>query len=79
MFIIRYLPALSDDCIFYARSTARTPPPPDPDEPVNTARAVTSWGVDYIVLTSVVGKAEYILFLLNTHAMTSNIGGGLIS
>ncbi|KAI6177173.1 Lipoyl synthase, mitochondrial [Aphelenchoides bicaudatus] len=25
----------------------------DPDEPLNTAKAVSSWGVDYIVLTSV--------------------------
>lgn len=31
----------------------RTPPPPDPDEPANTAAAVASWGVGYVVLTSV--------------------------
>ena len=31
----------------------RNPPAPDPNEPVNTARAVDEWGVDYIVLTSV--------------------------
>ncbi|GMH45670.1 hypothetical protein BSKO_13633 [Bryopsis sp. KO-2023] len=40
-------------CRFCAVNTAKTPPPPDPDEPVNTARAVASWGVGYIVLTSV--------------------------
>lgn len=34
-------------------NTSRTPPPPDPDEPLNTARAIASWGVGYIVLTSV--------------------------
>ncbi len=40
-------------CRFCAVNTARTPPPPDPDEPVNTATAVASWGVGYVVLTSV--------------------------
>lgn len=33
--------------------TSRTPPPPDPEEPRNTAAAVSRWGVDYVVLTSV--------------------------
>eukprot|EP00884_Botryococcus_braunii_P007141 jgi/Botrbrau1/16428/Bobra.0142s0027.1 len=40
-------------CRFCAVNTARTPPPPDPDEPVNTAKAIAEWGVGYIVLTSV--------------------------
>mmetsp|Transcript_19257 Transcript_19257/g.33224 ORF Transcript_19257/g.33224 Transcript_19257/m.33224 type:complete len:443 (+) Transcript_19257:78-1406(+) len=40
-------------CRFCAVNTARTPAPADADEPVNTAQAVASWGVDYIVLTSV--------------------------
>ncbi|XP_034942364.1 lipoyl synthase, mitochondrial [Chelonus insularis] len=40
-------------CRFCSVKTARTPPPLDPNEPVNTAAAVTSWGLDYIVLTSV--------------------------
>lgn len=40
-------------CRFCAVNTARTPPPPDPMEPQNTAEAVASWGVGYIVLTSV--------------------------
>ena len=40
-------------CRFCAVNTARTPPPPDPDEPVNTAKAVASWNVGYVVLTSV--------------------------
>jgi len=40
-------------CQFCAVNTARTPPPPDPNEPVNTAEAVASWNVGYIVLTSV--------------------------
>lgn len=33
--------------------TSRTPPPLDPNEPERTARAVSAWGVDYVVLTSV--------------------------
>ncbi|XP_047341591.1 lipoyl synthase, chloroplastic [Impatiens glandulifera] len=40
-------------CRFCAVKTSRNPPPPDPMEPLNTALAVASWGVDYIVLTSV--------------------------
>ncbi|PNH01054.1 Lipoyl synthase, chloroplastic, partial [Tetrabaena socialis] len=40
-------------CRFCAVNTARTPPPADADEPVNTATAVASWGVGYVVLTSV--------------------------
>ena len=40
-------------CRFCAVNTARTPPPPDPDEPENTARAIVAWGPGYIVLTSV--------------------------
>jgi len=40
-------------CMFCAVNTASTPPPPDPFEPFKTAEAVTEWGVDYIVLTSV--------------------------
>ncbi|KAL3111657.1 hypothetical protein niasHT_013768 [Heterodera trifolii] len=40
-------------CRFCSVKTARRPPPPDPEEPLNTAKAVASWGVDYIVLTSV--------------------------
>ncbi|KAE8716819.1 Lipoyl synthase 2 [Hibiscus syriacus] len=40
-------------CRFCAVKTSRNPPPPDPMEPENTAQAIASWGVDYIVLTSV--------------------------
>lgn len=40
-------------CRFCAVNTARTPPPADPLEPEHTAQAVASWGVGYIVLTSV--------------------------
>ncbi|KAF5449495.1 hypothetical protein F2P56_029935 [Juglans regia] len=40
-------------CRFCAVKTSRNPAPPDPSEPQNTANAIASWGVDYIVLTSV--------------------------
>ncbi|XP_071124381.1 lipoyl synthase, mitochondrial-like [Mytilus edulis] len=40
-------------CRFCSVKTAKSPPPPDPMEPVNTAKAIVSWGLDYVVLTSV--------------------------
>lgn len=33
--------------------TSKTPPPPDPNEPSNVAQAIVSWGLDYVVITSV--------------------------
>ena len=40
-------------CMFCAVKTSAKPEPPDPFEPFKTADAVSKWGVDYIVLTSV--------------------------
>lgn len=40
-------------CRFCSVKTARNPGPLDPHEPLNTAKAVANWGVDYIVITSV--------------------------
>lgn len=40
-------------CRFCAVKTSRAPPPLDPEEPENTAKAVAAWGIDYVVLTSV--------------------------
>lgn len=40
-------------CRFCSVKTSRAPPPPDPAEPSNTAAAIASWNLDYIVLTSV--------------------------
>ncbi|KAL4571221.1 hypothetical protein LXL04_017974 [Taraxacum kok-saghyz] len=40
-------------CRFCAVKTSKNPAPPDPMEPQNTAEAIASFGVDYIVLTSV--------------------------
>lgn len=33
--------------------TSKAPPPLDPNEPENVSKAVASWGLDYVVLTSV--------------------------
>jgi lipoic acid synthetase len=40
-------------CSFCSVKTSRRPQPLDPHEPENVAEAVTSWGLDYVVLTSV--------------------------
>mmetsp|Transcript_26657 Transcript_26657/g.61321 ORF Transcript_26657/g.61321 Transcript_26657/m.61321 type:complete len:410 (-) Transcript_26657:384-1613(-) len=40
-------------CSFCAVKTSRAPPPLDLEEPRKVAEAVKSWGLDYIVLTSV--------------------------
>lgn len=40
-------------CRFCSVKTSRTPKPLDPAEPENTARAISKWGLDYVVLTSV--------------------------
>ncbi|XP_031841908.1 lipoyl synthase, mitochondrial isoform X2 [Nomia melanderi] len=40
-------------CRFCSVKTSRTPLPLDPEEPANTAIAITEWGLDYVVLTSV--------------------------
>ncbi|KAF2983130.1 hypothetical protein EK904_011180, partial [Melospiza melodia maxima] len=40
-------------CRFCSVKTAKNPPPLDPQEPYNTAKAIAEWGLDYVVLTSV--------------------------
>ena len=40
-------------CMFCSVKTSRNPPAPDPNEPANTAQAITDWGLDYVVITSV--------------------------
>lgn len=40
-------------CRFCSVKTSRAPPPLDPHEPENTAKAISRWGLGYIVLTSV--------------------------
>lgn len=40
-------------CKFCSVKTARNPPPLNPKEPENVARALSLWGLDYVVLTSV--------------------------
>lgn len=46
-------------CRFCSVKTAKAPLPLDPEEPLNTATAVTDWGLDYIVLTSVDRDGQY--------------------
>ncbi|GFY45500.1 lipoyl synthase, mitochondrial [Trichonephila inaurata madagascariensis] len=41
------------NCGFCSVKTSNTPPPPDPEEPRNTAEAIAKWNLDYVVLTSV--------------------------
>ncbi|CAI9113638.1 OLC1v1014277C1 [Oldenlandia corymbosa var. corymbosa] len=40
-------------CRFCNVKTSRAPPPPDPNEPTKVAEAIASWGLDYVVITSV--------------------------
>lgn len=40
-------------CRFCAVKTGRNPPPLDQDEPEHVAEAISKWGLDYVVLTSV--------------------------
>jgi len=40
-------------CRFCAVKTSRAPAPLNPKEPVDTAEAISRWGLDYVVLTSV--------------------------
>lgn len=40
-------------CKFCSVKTSRKPPPLDPKEPENVARAIKLWGLDYVVLTTV--------------------------
>jgi lipoic acid synthetase len=40
-------------CSFCAVKTSRKPGPLDPEEPEKVAEAITKWGLDYVVLTSV--------------------------
>lgn len=40
-------------CKFCSVKTSRAPPPLDPNEPANVAKAIGLWGLDYVVLTTV--------------------------
>lgn len=65
-------------CRFCSVKTNRQPPPLDPQEPENTAEAVASWGVDYIVLTSVDrdGKTIYIVKGVDGESGVDLLDGG---
>jgi lipoic acid synthetase len=40
-------------CSFCSVKTSRNPAPLDPSEPENVSKAISEWGLDYVVLTSV--------------------------
>ena len=40
-------------CRFCSVKTSRLPKPLDPNEPRHVAEAISKWGLDYVVLTSV--------------------------
>ncbi|VDN95778.1 unnamed protein product [Brugia pahangi] len=40
-------------CKFCSVKTSLKPPPLNPEEPINTAKAIADWGINYVVLTSV--------------------------
>lgn len=46
-------------CRFCSVKTSKNPLPVDPKEPLNTASAIASWGLDYVVLTSVDRDGKY--------------------
>jgi lipoate synthase len=54
-------------CRFCSVKTSRAPPPPDLSEPVNTATAIATWGLDYVVLTSVDRDGMYYKLLCSSN------------
>ena len=50
-------------CRFCSVKTSRNPKPLDPLEPENTAVAISKWGLDYVVLTSVDRDGIRVVFL----------------
>ena len=48
-------------CSFCNVKTSRRPKPLDPQEPKNVAMAIASWGLDYVVLTSVVCSCHFFM------------------
>lgn len=54
-------------CRFCSVKTSRAPPPPDPSEPINTATAIATWGLDYVVLTSVDRDGTYYKLLCSSN------------
>jgi lipoyl synthase len=57
-------------CAFCAVKTSRAPAALDPDEPEHVATAVSSWGLDYVVLTSV----DYSCSMTSLQWLSSLIG-----
>ena len=47
-------------CRFCSVKTSKAPKPLDIHEPENTAEAISRWGLDYVVLTSVDRDGTYL-------------------
>ncbi|KAL2911994.1 hypothetical protein HK105_208541 [Polyrhizophydium stewartii] len=68
-------------CRFCSVKTNRKPGPLDPNEPEHTAEAISRWGLDYVVLTSVDrddlpdGGASH--FASTVRLIKQNVGGGM--
>ena len=62
-------------CRFCSVKTSKAPKPLDPLEPERTAIAISKWGLDYVVLTSVDrdGKRNTILTLFNTATFIADV------
>jgi len=60
-------------CRFCSVKTSRAPPPLDPNEPENTAEAISRWGLGYIVLTSVDRDGKPFSFFWSTPVLTLRI------
>lgn len=60
-------------CRFCSVKTNRAPSPLDPNEPEHTAEAISRWGLDYIVLTSV--DRDGTCFSQETHKIDLADGG----
>lgn len=50
-------------CRFCSVKTSKNPDPLDPNEPINTADAISKWGVGYVVLTSVDRDGKFNMIL----------------
>lgn len=61
-------------CRFCSVKTNKKPPALDPMEPINTAEAISRWGLDYIVITSVDRDGMFVLYIIDPlHVMSEKL------
>lgn len=61
-------------CRFCSVKTNKKPPALDPMEPINTAEAISRWGLDYIVITSVDRDGMFVLYIIDPlHVMSKKL------